>query len=112
MSPWSLADLLASDVFAWAVAQAAAEGQGIPAAVYLDQLAERVGLARKQLFRILGGEVSPTVAQVRALCVAIGSARAVAALAEECGLVVVGGVTGPLESTASASRDGGAHAAR
>jgi transcriptional regulator with XRE-family HTH domain len=108
MTPWSVADLLASDVMTWSVSQAAIEGGDVPAARYLHQLAERVGMSRAKLGRILAGEVSPTVAQLRALCQAIGSARAVAALAEECGLVVVGGLADSMEPTAAASRDGGA----
>jgi DNA-binding phage protein len=104
--PWSAIQLLASDAMAWAVREAKQEAQGIPAAIYLDRLAEHAGLTRKQLFRILGGETSPTVEVLARLCRAISSNRAAAALAEECGLVVVGGLLAPLEAGASLSRAG------
>ena len=106
-APWSVAQLLASDVMEWAVREAAREGQGIPAAVYLDRLAERIGVAKKGFFAILGGETSPTVDVLCRLCPAIGSNRAAAALAEECGLIVVGGLSVPMEPAASANPDGG-----
>lgn len=112
MGPWSCSQLLTSDTMAWAVRQATMGGREIPTVICLDQLAERVGMTRKQLFRILAGESSPTVAQFVTLCRAIGSARAVAALAEECGLVVVGGLVGPMEPTAVKSHAGDVHAIR
>jgi len=105
--PWSVADLLTSDVVEWAGREAAQEAQGIPVVVYLDRVAEHVGLTRKRLFRILGGETSPTVDVLCRLCQAIGSNRAAAALAEECGLIVVGGLPVPMEPAASANPDGG-----
>jgi hypothetical protein len=105
-APWSVAQLLASDVMAWSGREAAQEAQGIPLVIYLDRLAEHVGLTGKQLFRILGGETSPTVDVLCRLCRVIGSNRAAAALAEECGLIVVGGLSAPMDPAATANRDG------
>ena len=93
MGPWSFATILASDILTWAVQQASKEGVNYPAAVYLDHLAERVGLTRSRLFQILAGDRAPTIPQLVQLCQAIGSARAVAVLAEDCDLRV-GGQTG------------------
>jgi transcriptional regulator with XRE-family HTH domain len=88
VGPWSFAIILASDILTWAVQQASKEGVNYPAAVYLDHLAERVGLTQAQLFRILAGDRVPTISQLVQLCQAIGSARAVEFLAEDCGLRV------------------------
>ena len=90
MNPWSFATILASDILTWAVQQASKEGVNSPAAIYLDHLAERVGLTQVQLFRILSGHRFPTISQLAQLCQAIGSTRAVAVLAEDCGQRVCG----------------------
>lgn len=88
MGPWSFATILASDALTWAVREANKEGENMPAAVYLDHLAERVELTRSKFYQLLAGDRVPTVPQLVQLCQAIGSARAVAALAEDCGLRV------------------------
>lgn len=88
MTPWSFADVLRSELMVWCVDQARREGEGIPAAGYLDRLAERAGLPRKHLARLLAGEELPRVDTLVTVCRLIGSARAVATLAEECGLLV------------------------
>ena len=104
MGPWSFATILCSDILAWAVQQAGKGGLNYPAAIYLDQLAERVGLTQAALHRILAGDRIPTLPQLVQLCQAIGSARAVAVLAEDCGLPVGGhNVCGVSETPTPAS---------
>ena len=108
MGPWSFATILASDILTWAVQQASKEGVNYPAAVYLDHLAERVGLTRSRLFQILAGDRAPTIPQLVQLCQAIGSARAVEILGEDCGLRVCGRKVCGAAEAAEPSRASGA----
>jgi hypothetical protein len=104
VGPWSFATILASDCLTWAVREASKEGVNCPAAVYLDRLAERVGMTRAQFFRILAGDRVPTIPQLVQLCQTIGSARAIAVLAEDCGLSVDGQAGPGAAETPGASR--------
>jgi transcriptional regulator with XRE-family HTH domain len=99
MSPYSCSDLLSSDIHNHVSREAQADrerGRTVPEAMYLDRLAQRIGVGRRQLYRYMSGEQMPTWEQIAALYGVIGGpARAVEQLARECGLTPVrGGATG------------------
>lgn len=91
MSPYSEVDLLASDIHNWVSRAAHADreqGRTIPETTYLDRLASKIGVVRRQLYRYMCGEGMPTWEQIVTICTTVEQARAVEELARRCGLAV------------------------
>jgi len=92
MSPWSCTDLLASDIHNW-VSRAAHDdrehGKTIPESCYMDKLASRVGVVRRQLYRYMAGEGMPNWEQIATICNTVEAARAVEQLNRDVGLVTI-----------------------
>ena len=92
MSPWSCSDLLASDIHSYVSRLAHADheqGKTIPESAYMDKLANRLGVVRRQLYRYMAGESMPSWEQIATICLTVEATRSVEQLCREVGLVPI-----------------------
>jgi hypothetical protein len=92
MSPWSCVDLLASDIHNWVSRAAHADreqGRTIPESTYMDRLAGKLGVVRRQLYRYMSGEAMPSWDQIGIICNTVEAARAVEQLCRDVGLIAI-----------------------